>query len=117
MPDASVPPSGLAITATGSTRYVTVVVSGHLDRATAPRLEACLERLRALGCSRLVLDLAGVPFVDSAGLGVLFHAAKGARHRGGAVTLRHASRHLLRLLDITHLAVPFSIEPSVKQVA
>jgi len=117
MYDTNATPSGLAITAKRTTGYVSLAVCGHLDRATAPQLEAYMECLRALGCSRLVLDLGGVPFVDAAGLGVLFHAAKGARHQGGAVTLLHASRHLLRLLDITRLAVPFSIEPPVDQVA
>ena len=117
MHETTATPSGLAITANGSTRYATVVACGNLDRGTAPQLEACLGRLRPLGCSRLVLDLGAVACVDAAGLAVLLHAAKGARRHGEEVILRRGNRRLLLLLEITQLALAFSIEPSVDQVA
>jgi len=117
MHETTATPSGLAITADGDTRDATVVACGNLDRGTAGQLEACLGRLRLLGCRRLVLDLGAVPCVDSAGLAVLLHAAKGARRHGDEVVLRRANRHLLRLLEITQLGLAFSIEPSIEQVA
>src|SRR3954452_5019740 len=93
-------PSGLTMRGDGTNRSATVVVRGNLDRATAPHLQAGLDRLQGLGCRRVVVDLGAVPFVDAAGLAALFHAAKDARRHGNDVILRHASWPLWRMLAI-----------------
>jgi anti-anti-sigma factor len=90
---------------------------GAIDAAVAPQLEAGFDRLGVLGCRRLVLDLAGVPFVDAAGWTALSHAAKHARREGDEVVLRHANYRLHRLLELALLAPAFGIESSVDQVA
>jgi len=53
------------------------VVIGDLDVHTAARLRAVVEEAHALesGAPRLVLDAAGVGFVDSSGLGAIRCAA------------------------------------------
>ena len=107
----------VTITANGAGEQATVSVQGALDDETARALETCLEPLHAFGCRRIVLDLAGVPFVDAAGLTLLFHTAKDAQFRGQEVVLRHANHRLLRLLEITRLALAFGIERSFDQVA
>jgi anti-anti-sigma factor len=49
-----------------------VALSGELDMTATFRLEPAIDRLlEADGVRRLVLDLAGVDFVDSSGLGLL----------------------------------------------
>jgi anti-anti-sigma factor len=56
------------------------VIEGRLDTITAPALE---ERLLGLiAASRVVLDMAAVRFVSSAGLRVLLKAAKAAKAAG-----------------------------------
>jgi anti-sigma B factor antagonist len=55
---------------------------GELDLATAPDLEASLVELSSDGHPKVVLDLAGLTFVDSSGMRAIveaYHTA--ARHR------------------------------------
>lgn len=55
---------------------VVVVVSGEIDLATAPRLRAAVtDAAERLAGRRLVVDLAGVRFLGSAGMAVLAAAA------------------------------------------
>lgn len=61
------------------------VIDGRLDAATAPAVEARL--LALLAASRVVLDMADVRFVSSAGLRVLLKAAKAAKAAGTAFVI------------------------------
>lgn len=50
--------------------------------------------------NRIVLQLAGVPFVDSAGLGELVRTIQQARRAGGAAKLSGPTQRILDLLRI-----------------
>lgn len=76
-----------------------VAVIGELDLAGVPELEA---RLAACG-GDVVLDCAGLTFVDAAGLGVLARTQKACEDRGVKFTLLDPPRCLTRLLSITGL--------------
>lgn len=63
-------------------------VSGEIDLATAPRLREQLVRLVTEHAGRIVVvDLSGVTFCDSLGLGVLVGAQRRARALGGELRL------------------------------
>jgi anti-sigma B factor antagonist len=54
---------------------LSLAVTGDLDAATAPQLQS--ELLRAgIDCTRLVLDLTDLTFIDSVGLSVLLATKK-----------------------------------------
>jgi anti-sigma B factor antagonist len=53
-----------------------VHVSGEVDLYAAPRLENELEGLIRSGAEHVLVDLSGVPFLDSSGLAVLLGAAR-----------------------------------------
>lgn len=65
----------------------------------ADRVRSVLQQ----GHQRLVLDLAHVRYVDSAGLGELVEALSAARNRGGTVKLLHVTKRLNDLLALTRL--------------
>ena len=87
----------------------TVKVRGEVDLATAPELEAFVGRVLDDAPGGLVLDLAGLTFIDSSGLRALVALAKDAGGRGVALTLRNVPRHAQRVLELTGLADWFDV--------
>jgi anti-sigma B factor antagonist len=88
--------------------WTVVNVYGELDVATAPELREQLIRLVSDGRTRLVLDLDGIDFLDSTGLGTVVSALKRARTHGGDLRLVCTQTRITRLFEITGLdkAVP-----------
>lgn len=70
----------MQITDVGVPGLSVAVLSGRLDTATAPALETQL--LQSVAASNVVLDMADVGFVSSAGLRLLLKAAKAAKASG-----------------------------------
>jgi anti-sigma B factor antagonist len=80
-----------------------LVLRGELDPHTAPRLRDKIEQALAAGRVNVVLDLAGLSFIDSSGLRVIISAHKDTAERHGHLVLRSPSPTARRLLDITGL--------------
>jgi len=53
------------------------------------------------GANKMVLDMAGVEFIDSAGLGMLIHVYGSLCGRGGALRLCGVAPRILSLLELT----------------
>lgn len=86
-----------------------LMVRGEIDMAGGPILEASiLERESTL--TPMVIDLAGVSFIDSSGLRCLLGASRRAEVRGTFVALRHVGPEVLRLLKITGTTELFDVE-------
>jgi anti-anti-sigma factor len=64
-----------------------VAASGRLDAAGAPEIESRCKALIQDGAIRLLLDLANVEYVSSAGLRSLLVLAKTVKAAGGALAL------------------------------
>ena len=92
---------GLAVDLVHLDGSAVLMVRGEIDMATSPVLGAALERTMALGVP-VVLDFAGVTFMDSSGLNVLLLAGH-AVDRPGSVTVRNPSPLVRRLLTVTRL--------------
>jgi anti-sigma B factor antagonist len=88
-----------------------IVASGELDVATVPELKAALSDLidRNPGAPVWV-DMEGVSFIDSSGLGVLVGALKRARQREGTVVVRNLSNAPRKVFEITGLLEIFGVE-------
>ncbi len=71
-----------------STSSIAVSVTGELDVATVPAVEAALRRAEACGADEVVLDLSGLTFIGSAGLRLILEADDRARSAGHRLTLR-----------------------------
>jgi anti-sigma B factor antagonist len=88
----------------GQGRAVLLRVHGRLDAKTSPELVQRCEEARASG-GHLVLNLAGVSFLSSAGVGALLALAEGGREEGGSLRLAPvsaAARSVLEVLNLHH---------------
>ncbi len=86
------------------TRIVTV--SGELDISNAASLEATVASITAEHPDRLIFDLSGLRFMDSAGIAVLIGAAASV----DAVQLRDPSPIVRRVIELTGLSSVLRIE-------
>lgn len=78
-----------------------VAASGQVDLATAPQLAEALAKAQGNGGAEIVVDLADVDFLDSAGVRVLVEAAQAARQRDGVLSVRGARSWVAKVLEIT----------------
>ena len=101
-------------------RYADVVVlalKGRLDQSTAedvrtalaPHLERC-----AAGQDSVVLDLAGVDYVSSAGLRVLMLASKQAKAQNGSLVLVGVQPLVQEILEISKFTLILRTLPAVR---
>jgi len=85
-----------------------VCVSGELDAAAASQLHVALQDLvgrgPASGAGDVSVDLAGVGFVDSTGLGTLVKAAGQLRRQSRRLVVQRPSPEVRRLFELSGLA-------------
>jgi anti-sigma B factor antagonist len=85
-----------------------VELAGTLDIATSPTVRGALveafERV----------DLSGLEFIDSTGLGALIGGQRRAKEKGGSIALVVPEGQILRLFRITGLLRTFECYPSLE---
>lgn len=89
---------------------VAVAPKGGLDMTAASQLK--LQDYINAGKSRLILDLEGVDYIDSAGLGEIVRAMKRAREAGGDLRLCSLREEVLRIIEITGLNKAIAVYPT-----
>jgi anti-sigma B factor antagonist len=80
-----------------------VSITGEVDLSTAPLLRKSLYSALDDGALRLILDFAGVSFIDSTGLGVIVGALKRVSESGGTLAVRAPIRPTRRVFEVTGL--------------
>lgn len=81
---------------------VTLALEGRLDTTTAPQLEATIGQ-EAADATALVLDMAQLTYISSAGLRVLLGAQK-RMNTQGTMELTHVCEAVLEVLEMTGFA-------------
>ena len=87
-----------------------LVLSGELDAASAPELQRQLDEVLAQPHARVMLDLNGLSFVDSAGVSVLIKAKQTAESDGRTLVLRRPTEQLERVFAVVGLADWLTVE-------
>jgi anti-sigma B factor antagonist len=93
--------------------FTIIEVAGEIDVYTAPKLRERLVGLVEEGSYQLIVDMEGVEFLDSTGLGVLVGGLKRVRAHEGWIDLVSTQGRILRIFRITGLNKVFSIYDSV----
>jgi len=92
-----------------------VELGGEIDVYTAPKLREKLISLVEAGSYQLIVDMEGVDFLDSTGLGVLVGGLKRVRAHDGWIDLVCTQSRILRIFRITGLNKVFSIYDTVAE--
>jgi len=92
-----------------------LTLTGEIDVYTAPSLKKELVELIEGGCSNVIVDLEGVAFIDSSGLGVLVSGLRRARERDGSVRIVCSRDSVLKIFRITGLDKVFPIFPNIAE--
>lgn len=82
---------------------VVLKLAGEIDMLTAARLSSIVNEILSDAPVRIVLDMTGVTFCDSQGLGTLVVLSRKASHSQSVLLLTNVGDFLLRVLDITGL--------------
>lgn len=77
------------------------------------QLRMKIKDLLAQGKTRLILDLADVSYIDSAGLGTLVAAYTSAQNQGANMKLANLTKKFREQLHITKLVTVFEVHDSV----
>jgi len=81
------------------------MLEGHLTLGDGDRdLLDLVGRILASGRLRMVLDLAGVEYLDAAGLGMLIRCERRAAAHGGRLILTGARPKVRELMDLSEVA-------------
>lgn len=93
-----------------------VTATGQLDVATAPEFRQTLVEAQYGGETHVVVDLNGIEFMDSMGLGVIVGGLKRARTHQCQFVLACSNERILRLLELTGLAHVLRVVPDAEAV-
>jgi anti-sigma B factor antagonist len=89
-----------------------IAVTGDLDMAATPELSTVMLMAARSPGSLVVLDLAGVQFIDSTALGTLLKAGGEVETAGKRLRVVCAEGPVRRLLEMTNLTNRFQLCPS-----
>lgn len=90
---------------------------GEIDLATQAEFRAVLSDLVVSGQVNLTIDLSGVEFIDSTGLGALIGARRRVHAFNGSLTLRAPSSPVMKVFSVTGLTRVFDIEEPEEQAS
>jgi anti-anti-sigma factor len=88
----------------GSAGRIVVSPEGRIDTATAKKFWALLDQAMTAGNGRIIVDLARVEYITSAGLGTIINAARKAKAGGGTLVICGAAGCVRDVLEISGLA-------------
>jgi anti-sigma B factor antagonist len=84
-------------------------VDGRFDAHEVAEVRNALDKARSQGSSRIVLNLAGVNFIDSSGLACLVQGMKHCRDAGGDLHLCELRQPVRIIFELTRLDRAFQV--------
>ncbi len=91
-----------------------VEVAGRIDSQTAPELEGALKQLVEADKTQIVLDLAGVEYMSSAGLRAMVSTLKAVKRVNGDLRVANPSPRVDDVLRLAGLTSIFAIYGSLE---
>lgn len=89
--------------------YPVLRLSGELDLRNVPEVRRVIRELIDEGSVNIIINLSGLEFIDSSGLGVLVGGLARVREKQGTIKLACNNRRILRVFEMTRLTQLFDI--------
>jgi len=86
-----------------------------LDATISPQLKSTFVTLNAEGMKNLVLDLSGVKYVDSSGLGAILIANRLCTDAQGSMVLAALTEHVSKIIKIAQLESVLNISNTTEE--
>jgi anti-sigma B factor antagonist len=99
----TIEPGRLTVQLITDGRCVALRLEGELDLETSPEFDRRLAAIDQAQISRLLIDLAGVTFMDSRGLSSIVRAHQSAEANGHTLVVRRGSNQVQRLFALTSI--------------
>ncbi len=103
----------LTITEKKSGNPVVVQLTGEIDAKTAPDLKLQLELMIGNGGTNFILDMAGLTYISSAGIGVLNAILKFLKDKSGEILLCNLSKEVKDTLDLMYFTKKVKVFPNL----
>lgn len=87
-----------------------IELTGILDLGTVNKLRLALDELIASGSKNVVMDMAGVQFVDSSGIGFIARMQRKLQEQECSLSMRNLSPQLESALRLTGMGTYFNID-------
>jgi anti-sigma B factor antagonist len=91
-----------------------LTLSGEVDAYTAPKLKEVMLPLTEMEGFTVIVDLSGIDYMDSTGLGIFVGALKSSKANNSSLKLRGMTTRVKRIFEITGLTEVMDIESVVK---
>lgn len=95
-------------------KAVVLKVAGRIDAQTTEQFESACQRLIQDGVTRVVVDLAELQYISSAGLGSILRFAKTLQGKGGVVLLCGLKGLVKQVFELTNLISVFRVYETVE---
>jgi anti-sigma B factor antagonist len=89
-------------------------LAGEVDAYTAPKLKEVMFPMTETEGNIVVVDLSGIDYMDSTGLGIFVGALKSSKANNSSLKLRGMTERVKRIFEITGLTEVMDIESGVK---
>ena len=105
----------MEITQSSNGGITVVSLTGRFDAQSAGQVDASLQQAVQGAAARLVVDMAKVEYVSSAGLRVLLAVAKKVGSGGGRLVLCGLQPYVLEVFEVAGFTAIFQIMPDASQ--
>ena len=86
-----------------NTQTVSFTLSGQLDSETAPTLDQQIQKALVNGANVIVLDMADLKMITSAGVGVVMKTQTSLAKRGGELMMLNMQPQIKKVFEIVRL--------------
>ena len=92
-----------------------VHLEGEVDLNVSPMLRAQLKELTRAARPLIVIDMAGVPYIDSSGVATLVECLQGVSRYKGCLRLARLTQRAAGVFEISRLDTVFSIHGTLEE--